>query len=70
MEVVKYWKSKLQQVLSEYPREYQLNADKTGVFYGQILRKIMIQKGVKCKGKKLSKASLSVLFVVVLLVKY
>jgi hypothetical protein len=33
MEAVQDWKSKLQQVLSDYPPEDQFNADETGLFY-------------------------------------
>jgi hypothetical protein len=32
MEAAEDWKSKLQQVLSEYPPENQFNADETGLF--------------------------------------
>jgi hypothetical protein len=56
------WKSKLHQVINEYPRLNQFNADKTGLFYRQMPRKSLIQKGEKCKGGKLFKERLSVLF--------
>jgi hypothetical protein len=62
MEAVEDWKSKLQQVLSEYPPEDKFNADETGLFYRQMPRKSLIQKGEKFKGRKLFKERLSVLF--------
>jgi hypothetical protein len=55
METVEDWKSKLQQVLSEYPPEDQFNADETGLFCRQMPRKSLIKKGEKYKGGKLSK---------------
>jgi hypothetical protein len=55
MEAVEDWKSRLQQVLSEYPPEDLFSADETGLFYRQMPRKSLIQKGAKCKGGKLSK---------------
>jgi hypothetical protein len=39
MEAVEAWKSKLQQVFSEYPPEDKFNADKTGLFYRYMSRK-------------------------------
>jgi hypothetical protein len=48
--------------LSEYPPEDKFNADKAGLFYRQMPRKSLIQKGEKCKGGKISKERLSVLF--------
>jgi hypothetical protein len=48
-------------VLSEYPPENQFNANKTGLFYRQIPRKCLVQKGGKCEGRKLSKERLSAL---------
>jgi hypothetical protein len=56
------WKSKLHQVINEYPPFNQFNADKTGLFYRQVQRKSLIQKGEKRKSGKLSKERLSVLF--------
>jgi hypothetical protein len=51
MEAVEDWKSKLQQVLSDYPPEDLFNADKRELFYRQMPRKSLIQKGEKCKGE-------------------
>jgi hypothetical protein len=62
MEAIEDWKSKLQQVLSEYPPEDQFNADETGLFYRKMPRKNLIQNGEKCNGAKLSKERLSILF--------
>jgi hypothetical protein len=61
MEAAKEWKSKLQNLLNEYPPENQFNADETGLFYRQMPRKSLVQKGGRCKGGKLSKERLSVL---------
>jgi hypothetical protein len=62
MAAVEDWKSKLRQVINEYPPSNQFNADEAGLFYRQMPRKSLIQKGEKCKGRKLSKERLSVLF--------
>jgi hypothetical protein len=51
------WKSKLHQVMNEYPPSNKFNADDTGLFYQQIPRKILIQKGEICKGGKQSVVS-------------
>jgi hypothetical protein len=48
--------------VSEYPPENQFNVDERGLFYRQMPRKSLVQKGEKCKGGKLSKERLSVLF--------
>jgi hypothetical protein len=45
MEVVDEWKSKLQNLLNKCPQENQFSADKIGLFYGQIPRKSLVQKG-------------------------
>jgi hypothetical protein len=62
LEAAEDWKSKLNKVASEYPPENQFNADETGLFYRQMPRKSLVQKGEKCKGGTLSKERLSVLF--------
>jgi uncharacterized protein YeeX (DUF496 family) len=62
MEAVEDLKAKQQQVLSEYPPEDQFKADETGLLYRHMPRKSLIQKGEKCKGGKLSKERLNVLF--------
>jgi hypothetical protein len=54
-------------LLSEYQPENQFNADETGLFYRQMPRKRLVQKGEKCKDGKLSKERLSVFFPVVVL---
>jgi hypothetical protein len=56
MAAVEAWKSKL------HPPSNQFNADEAGLFYLQIPRKSLIQKGEKCKGGKLSKERLNVPF--------
>jgi hypothetical protein len=62
LEAAEDWKSKLKQVVSEYPPENQFNADEAGLFYKQMPRKSLVQKREKYKGGKLSKERLSVLF--------
>jgi hypothetical protein len=47
LEAAEDWKSKLKQVVSEYPPQNQFNADETGLFYRQIPRKSLVQKGEK-----------------------
>jgi hypothetical protein len=61
-EAAEDWKSKLNLVISEYPPKNQFNADETGLFYTQMPRKSLVQKGEKCKDGKLCKEGLSVLF--------
>jgi hypothetical protein len=61
LEAAEDWKSKVNQVVSEYPPENLFNAHETGLFYRQMLRKSLVQKGEKCKDGKLSKERLSVL---------
>jgi hypothetical protein len=53
MAAVENWKSKLHQVINKYPPSNQFNADETGLFYRQMPRKCLIQKGDKSKGGKL-----------------
>jgi hypothetical protein len=43
------WKSKLNQVVSGHPPENQFNADETGLFYRQMPRKSLVQKGENIK---------------------
>jgi hypothetical protein len=62
LEAAEDWKSKLKQVVSEYPPENQFNADETGLFYRQMPRKSLVQNREKYEGGKLSKERLSVLF--------
>jgi hypothetical protein len=50
MAAVEDWKSKLHQVINEYPPSNQFNAEETALFYRQMPRKSLIQKGEKCKG--------------------
>jgi hypothetical protein len=61
-EAAENWKSKLNLVVSEYPPENQFNADETGLFYRQMPRKSLFHEGGKCKGGKLSKERLNILF--------
>jgi hypothetical protein len=49
LEAAEDWKSKLNQVASEYPPENQFNADETGLFYRQMPRKSLVQKGENVK---------------------
>jgi hypothetical protein len=51
LETAEDWKSKLNQVVSEYPPENQFNADETGLFYRQMPRKSLFRKRktVRCK---------------------
>jgi hypothetical protein len=58
MAAVEAWKSKLHQVINEYIPSNQFNADEAGLFYRQMPRKSLIQKGEKYKGGKLSKERL------------
>jgi hypothetical protein len=52
LEASEDWKSKLNQVVSEYPPENQFNADETGLFFRQMLRKSLVQKGENVKVEK------------------
>jgi hypothetical protein len=49
LKAAEHLKSKLNQVVSEYPPENQFNADKTGLFYTQMPRKSLVQKGENVK---------------------
>jgi hypothetical protein len=69
MAAVEDCKSKLRQVINEYPPSDQFNAHEAGLFYQQMPRKSLIQNGEKCKGGKLFMERLSVLSAVVPLVK-
>jgi hypothetical protein len=69
VEAVEHWKSKLHQIINEYPPSNQFNTDETGLFYRQMPRKSFIQKEEKCKGGKIPQERLNVLFFVVPLVK-
>jgi hypothetical protein len=51
LEAAEDWKSKLNQVVSEYPPENQCNADETGLFFRQMPRKSLGQKGENVKVK-------------------
>jgi hypothetical protein len=62
MPAVEDWKSKLHLVIKECRQLNQFNADEAGLFYRQMPRKSLIQKGEKCKGGKVAKERLSVLF--------
>jgi hypothetical protein len=62
MAAVEDSKLKLHQVINEYPPLNQFNADETQLFYRQMPRKSLIQKGGKCEGGELSKERLCALF--------
>jgi hypothetical protein len=51
LEAAEDWKSKLNQVVSEYPPENLFNAYETGLFCRQMLRKSLVQKGKTFQGK-------------------
>lgn len=56
------WKRKLGNILQDYTQENWFSADETGLFYRQIPRKSLVLKGDSCKGGKLAKERLSILF--------
>lgn len=56
------WKRKVPDLVKAYALENVFNADETAFFYKQIPRKSYVQKGDPCKGGKLAKERLSVLF--------
>jgi transcriptional regulator with XRE-family HTH domain len=49
MAAVEDWKSKLHQVINEYPPSNKFNADETGLFHQQMPRKSLIQRGKNVK---------------------
>lgn len=65
MQAAEDWKSKVCQVMNEYPPSNQFNADEMGLFYRHVLGKSLIQKGEKGKSGKISRKRL--LFPVLLL---
>jgi hypothetical protein len=55
MAAVEEWKSKLHQVINEYPPSNQFHEDETGLFQRQMPIKNLLQKGEKCNGGKIYK---------------
>jgi hypothetical protein len=51
LEAAEGWKTKLNQVVSEYPPENQFNADETRLLYRQMPRKSLVSKGKNVKAE-------------------
>ena len=62
LEVIDDWFKRLKDITEGYELKDIFNADETGLYFRTLPKKSMVKKGESCKGTKLAKDRVTVLF--------